>query len=71
MDFIIVNNIECTFRKYKNMEMAIWHITTHFMVEGHKYLIDSCRFTISIDMHMLSKTSCGSMGTEIIVFLCS
>ena len=20
---------------YKNMKMAIWHVTTHFVVEGH------------------------------------
>ena len=36
MVFTIVNSIEFTFRKYENMKMAIWHITTHFMVEGHK-----------------------------------
>ena len=35
--FAIVNSIEFTFRKYKNMKMAIWQITTHFLVEGHKY----------------------------------
>ena len=37
MVFNIVNSIEFTFRKYKNMKMAIWHITTHFVVEGHIY----------------------------------
>ena len=26
-----------TFRKYKNMKMAIWHVTIHFVVEGNKY----------------------------------
>ena len=31
----IVNSIEFTFRKCKNMKMAIWRITTHFVVEGH------------------------------------
>ena len=35
MVFTIVKNTEFTFRKYKNMKMAIWHITTHFVVEGH------------------------------------
>ena len=35
MGFTIVNSIEVTFIKYKNMKMAIWHITTHFVVEGH------------------------------------
>ena len=35
MVFTIVNSIEFIFRKYKNMKMAIWHITTHFVVEGH------------------------------------
>ena len=35
MDFTIVNSKEFTFRKYENMKMAIWHITTHFVVEGH------------------------------------
>ena len=35
MVFTIVNSIEYTFRKYKNMKMAIWHIATHFVVEGH------------------------------------
>ena len=34
MVFTIVKSIEFTFRKY-NMKMAIWHITTHFVVEGH------------------------------------
>ena len=37
MVLIIVSSTEFTFRKYKNMKMAIWHITTHFMVEGHIY----------------------------------
>ena len=38
MVFTIVNSIEFPFRKYKKnpMKMAIWHITTHFVVEGHK-----------------------------------
>ena len=36
MVFTIVKSIEFTFRKYKIMKMAIWHITTHF-VEGHIY----------------------------------
>ena len=36
MVFTTVNSIEFTFRKYRNMKMAIWHITTHFVVEGHK-----------------------------------
>ena len=39
MVFTIVNSIEFTFRKYKNMKMAIWHITTHFVVEGHIWQI--------------------------------
>ena len=38
MVFTIVNNTEFTFRRYKKMKMAIWHITTHFVVKGHKYL---------------------------------
>ena len=33
--FAIVNSKEFTFRKYTNMKMAIWHITTDFVVEGH------------------------------------
>ena len=33
MFFTIVNSIEFTFRKYKNMKMAVWHIATHFVVE--------------------------------------
>ena len=32
MVFTIVNSIEFTFRKLENMKMAIWHITTHFVV---------------------------------------
>ena len=36
MVFTIVLSIKCSFRKY-NMKRAIWHITTHFVVEGHKY----------------------------------
>ena len=35
MVFAIVNSIELTFRKYENMKVPIWHITTHFVVEGH------------------------------------
>ena len=35
MVFTIVNDIDFTLRKYKNTKMAIWHITTHFVVEGH------------------------------------
>ena len=37
MVLIIVNSTEFTFRKYKNIKMDIWYITTHFMVEGHIY----------------------------------
>ena len=36
MGFTFVNSIELTFRQYKNMKMAIRHIATHFVVEGHK-----------------------------------
>ena len=32
MAFTSVNSIEFTFRQYKNMKMAILHITTHFVV---------------------------------------
>ena len=36
MAFTIVKSIKFSFRIiYKNMKMAIWHITTHFVVEGH------------------------------------
>ena len=35
MVFTAVNGIEFTFRKYRNMKMAIRLITTHFVVEGH------------------------------------
>ena len=35
MVFTTVNGIEFAFRKYKNMKMAISHIATHFVVEGH------------------------------------
>ena len=38
MVFTIVNSIEFIFRKHRNMKMAIWHITTHFVVEGHNSL---------------------------------
>ena len=33
MVFTIVNSIEFTFRKYENMKMVLWLITTHFVVE--------------------------------------
>ena len=35
MVFTILNIIEFTFRKKKPTKMAIWHIMTHFVVEGH------------------------------------
>ena len=38
MVFPIAISIEFTFRKYKNMKMTIWHITTDFVVEGHIWL---------------------------------
>ena len=44
MFFTIVKSTELTFRKYKNMKMAIWHITTHFVVEGHKYTLNIAMF---------------------------
>ena len=31
----IVKSIEFTFRKYEKIIMAIWHIATYFVVEGH------------------------------------
>ena len=37
MVLAIVNSIDFTFRLYKNTKMAMWHIATHFVVEGHKY----------------------------------
>ena len=30
-------NIEIIFRKYENVKMTIWHITTHLVMEGHIY----------------------------------
>ena len=42
MVFTIVNSIEFALRKYKNMKMAIWHITTHFVVEGHNAVMWLC-----------------------------
>ena len=35
MVFTIVKSIDFSFRKYKNVKMAIWLIATHFVVEGH------------------------------------
>ena len=37
MVFTVVKSIESIFRQYQNMKLAIWHITTHFVVEGHIY----------------------------------
>ena len=37
MVFTIANSIEFTFRKYNNIKIAIWHISTHFVVDGHIY----------------------------------
>ena len=36
---IIKKSIEFTFRKYINMKMTTRHITTHFVVEGHRMLL--------------------------------
>ena len=62
MVFTSVNSIEFTVRKCKNMKMAIWHITTHFMVEGHIYicvcfckmcLYLSCRIMVCADLLLI------------------
>ena len=42
MVFTIVNSTEFTFRKKKKKKMAIWHVMTHFVVEGHKYSCAGC-----------------------------
>ena len=40
-------SIELTFRKHKNMKMAILHITAHFMVGGYNYALSrECRVPI-------------------------
>ena len=47
MVFTVVNSTEFTSRKCKNMKMAIWHITTHFVVEGDIYGDDQ-KFSVMV-----------------------
>ena len=42
MGFTNDNSIEFTVRKHINMNMEIWHLVTHFVVDGHHIQI-CCR----------------------------
>ena len=51
MVFTTVNSIEFTFRKFRNMKMVIWHITTHFVVEGHHCALQETDCQTSLSSH--------------------
>ena len=68
MVFTIVNSIEFTFRNFKNIKMAIWRITTHFVVEGHvssvALLTSSAAPLDHVVARLAEARACGGGGAE-------